>query len=690
LARLESSIQDGNRYFTFAHRRFQEYFATAVVLREPDRIDARLLLTDARWRETAVVILQTQPPETIVSIFAEVHDLMRTSLGALCENQADQLESEVVVLPSYVLGKLGKGLFESFARTRQKTEKFIQTMERFMNSAEGEDHINLPLDWPKHLFHILGILQEGLSTKYEFLPGSIRRMVDDLLLFIMRKGSLDDRKWALDIAGCASLGVLEKAIDIGLSSPGAWVKNSAILQISRLPQIPDKFSRHIISNLLMSAQEDILLPRRYEIYAQFSRFSDVNYLHAASLIVWMPFVDLFLTSISVILIAALRSSVQGTGYLFFLDNSVYMVFILFLAVVGYIIRWRSTSILQAITDIYSPGLSGNSARASTQLSKRLRVKQPKRSDISLTKKLMSLLTGSMFSVGGIALFIFVILSSKLDVTHPYVWVSLILFASFQLWPLIATLEAFRLKRTSPAWRLIYFLYPAGLSLVFPVVFAIYLLDQCYLVSRMGITVPVLMKSKIREQFVPFLYRGNHYAELWMPAPLMLILIVTLTLGSLLNTAAVWFVVMFVTIELLILGYLFFRPVMLFVKERRKYTAAKKSLKRVDIGLFVSMVEEITNRRYRSQLIYSVLDKGYLIPSPANISRLRILIAFIQTSLANEYTAQNFKGLVRIDRELAVALGYVDENNYPSTNYWNEDQLDLLCRMLEQMQKVTSS
>ena len=38
LARIEENIADGYRTFTFAHRRFQEYFATTVVLREPERV----------------------------------------------------------------------------------------------------------------------------------------------------------------------------------------------------------------------------------------------------------------------------------------------------------------------------------------------------------------------------------------------------------------------------------------------------------------------------------------------------------------------------------------------------------------------------------------------------------------------------------------------------------------------------
>lgn len=687
LARLEPSVLDGNTYFTFAHRRFQEYFATAVVLREPERIDVHLLLTDARWRETAVVILQTQSPETVAPILMDVQKLLQASLDAFYKNTANTSEKEPVVLPSYSLGKLGKGLFESFKVSRQKIEGFVHTAELAISAAEQEDHINLPLDWPRHLFHILGILQEGLSTKYELLPANIRQMIDELLLFIMRKGSLDDRKWALDIAGCASVDVLEKAIDIGLSSPGTWVKNSAILQVSKLEQIPDKFSKHIISNLLASAQEEFLLKRRYEIYAQFSRFADRNYLNVASLIVWMPFVDFFLSYASAMLIVSLMNSNQHTVFLTLVYNFSFIL-ILFLTTVGFIIRWLSSSILQAIADVYSSRLSGKSSRSPARQSKGLRVKQPKRSDISLAKKLMSLLVGSMFSLGSVILFIIGIFSLKLYLVYPYIWLSLLLFASLQLWPLVAILETFRLKRTSLSWRLGYFFYPLGLSLVLPFVCGLYLLDEFYLISRAGIAARVFMKSKIRERFIPFIYWGNYYAELWMPAPLILFVLLIIALNGLMAAAADWLLVTLTGIVLLIIAYLFLSPVTLFVREWRKYTAAQKDVKRLDICSFVGLVEEITNRRYRSQLIRSVLDRGYLIPVPANISRLRILIAFIQTSLASEYTAQNFKGLVGIDRELAVALGYIDENNYPVSNNWDENQLDLLCKMLEQSREMS--
>src|SRR6266446_2348045 len=69
LARSETATNVGNdQQFTFAHRRFQEYFATRIVLADPGRVSPLSLLTDARWRETAVVLCQTQQDEFLVPI----------------------------------------------------------------------------------------------------------------------------------------------------------------------------------------------------------------------------------------------------------------------------------------------------------------------------------------------------------------------------------------------------------------------------------------------------------------------------------------------------------------------------------------------------------------------------------------------------------------------------------------------
>ncbi len=60
LGRMTEDEPGGPRRFAFYHRRFQEYFATCVVLRHRDRVSVEELLTNGRWRETSVVLLQTQ------------------------------------------------------------------------------------------------------------------------------------------------------------------------------------------------------------------------------------------------------------------------------------------------------------------------------------------------------------------------------------------------------------------------------------------------------------------------------------------------------------------------------------------------------------------------------------------------------------------------------------------------------
>ena len=58
LARGESDEQrrGADRRFAFSHRRFQEYFATRVVLQQAARISVEDLITDDQWRETAVTL----------------------------------------------------------------------------------------------------------------------------------------------------------------------------------------------------------------------------------------------------------------------------------------------------------------------------------------------------------------------------------------------------------------------------------------------------------------------------------------------------------------------------------------------------------------------------------------------------------------------------------------------------------
>jgi hypothetical protein len=174
----------------------------------------------------------------------------------------------------------------------------------------------------------------------------------------------------------------------------------------------------------------------------------------------------------------------------------------------------------------------------------------------------------------------------------------------------------------------------------------------------------------------------------MPLSLAFILALVIKLMSLASMATLWLVLILIAFEAFALVYLFLMPILAIFREKAKYKDARKNLKQLDVVSFTSMVEEFRTKRYRMDLIHTVLEKQYLSPTTPNVTQLRILIAFIQTVLASQYTAQNFKNLIEIDKDLVFALGYVDEENYRVVNHWDEDQLDLLCKLLEQLQQTS--
>ena len=139
LARSEEGIEGAHsNRFTFAHRRFQEYFATCVVLREPSLIPPSRLLLNARWRETAVVMCQTQPLEVLTPLLEQTDELLVDA----CNN---------------MLGSINE-LTESVL-----SEKGIAV----------QDQQEIILDcfpWPERLLHLLELLQEGFAGRRTSLP----------------------------------------------------------------------------------------------------------------------------------------------------------------------------------------------------------------------------------------------------------------------------------------------------------------------------------------------------------------------------------------------------------------------------------------------------------------------------------------------------------------------------------------
>src|SRR5205823_2039455 len=109
--------------FTFAHRRFQEYFATCVVLRDPSRVTAKQLLSDGRWRETAVVMCQTQPISVLMPLIKQAE----RSLTRFCNSISDLIDTPL---------------------------EYVQDKERNTTNQQKPTLRHFP--WPAGTLHLLG------------------------------------------------------------------------------------------------------------------------------------------------------------------------------------------------------------------------------------------------------------------------------------------------------------------------------------------------------------------------------------------------------------------------------------------------------------------------------------------------------------------------------------------------------
>jgi NACHT domain len=236
LARSDAALNVADsKPFTFAHRRFQEYFATCVVLREPQLVTPLQFLTDGRWREAAVVLCQNQPRETLAPLLAEA-------------------------------------------------EKLVHKMRESIYGGH--------FGWPAGTLHLLGILQDGLSGRFEELPGDAREDVGAILVGASESGLILDKKWALEVAGSAPQPVLLELIRSAVGSRSQWRREIAYVQVSRLKSIPDDVASWIRFSLFRLAYTGRLWKERSATRAHLASLRDPSkFSSTLNLLTWSMVLD---------------------------------------------------------------------------------------------------------------------------------------------------------------------------------------------------------------------------------------------------------------------------------------------------------------------------------------------------------------------------------------------------------------
>ena len=214
----------GQRHFTFAHRRFQEYFATRVVLRSPDRVSVHSLVTNGRWRETAVTILQTQPPTATAPLLDEAGRLLAPMVEQVC-HVAD-------------------------------------------NPAPDTFY------WPAGCLHLLQMLDAGLGRSPDNIPDHIRNGTGRLLRAVWKLGRRHDKKWATSVALIADRGTTIWLIEQAFASRSVYLGGAAYTCVSRLADPPATLYSGVRRTLLDIAANRQLKAERITLKAQISRLPD--------------------------------------------------------------------------------------------------------------------------------------------------------------------------------------------------------------------------------------------------------------------------------------------------------------------------------------------------------------------------------------------------------------------------------
>ncbi|MCP4538893.1 MAG: NACHT domain-containing protein [Chloroflexi bacterium] len=265
LARTETATTPGeSKPFTFAHRRFQEYFSTCVVLREPERVSPRQLLTDARWRETAVVMCQTQPLEVLLPVLEEARGL----LAEIVNNTLDLIEDPL---------------------------EYVRVLESEQEDVEKEKLPPKPFSWPSGVLHILGLLQSGFGSRLEELPDDIRLCAGRLVLSASSTGTLSDRKWGLEVAGTIPQSILLWLLRDAFASGSQWLKEVAYQQVTRLGEIPDDIASEIRRTLVDLFANRRLGREQLATRAHLARLDEpAAFDSVLKLLLLLPFVDFVL------------------------------------------------------------------------------------------------------------------------------------------------------------------------------------------------------------------------------------------------------------------------------------------------------------------------------------------------------------------------------------------------------------
>jgi hypothetical protein len=271
LARGEPDPTARETRFTFSHRRFQEYFSTSYALRSNVVSEADLLF-EARWRETASVLLGSGPPSSVARVLTQAEAVIAESVTSIRNNL-----------------QFADGASQSSLKSERAVPQFFL--------------------WPDRCLHILSIFQDGYADDPERLSKSFRTEAGNILRSAAQRGRLEDCRLALEVAGILHPEELTEIVRLATARSSRILDDVAFQQLRNLPSIPEDVATWIRQILIRRAAFGEIARDRRTILTFFRRFPDAGRLYsAAQLLSWIPSIDNLLHLFIVIIIICTLSS----------------------------------------------------------------------------------------------------------------------------------------------------------------------------------------------------------------------------------------------------------------------------------------------------------------------------------------------------------------------------------------------
>ena len=195
----------GDRRFAFAHRRYQEALFVRYLTRHPDAISAYDLLTEPRWREYAVTLLQTREQTEIKPL-----------LGAACQ------------------------ILEERAALQIDSDESVQADSPYSFFFSWNDEVAVPL---------LTLLQEGLSRRLPDVPKDLSIAVYHFLKPRWLKGDTLDRCEVIRLGGLLPHDILVEYLAASFASGTKGEREQAFKQTVFTSKLPESSRASVLQML---------------------------------------------------------------------------------------------------------------------------------------------------------------------------------------------------------------------------------------------------------------------------------------------------------------------------------------------------------------------------------------------------------------------------------------------------------